>query len=216
MDGNKLANLKVLVAALAVAGLMGGCASREWVRDYVKQQTGPIQSDTEARTSQLDSKIGLVDSRVTLVSSETSEARKVADEGVRKADGANVRLSQAMAQRDKVALVDKTVLRFRVDSDALSKTDRKALDAVKEKLAGNPTYTAHIIGEADRPGSERYNEALSSRRAEEVRRYLAESDEASLLQRIDVLPAGEDLAPSKKADPQHRAVTIAIYKPAYE
>jgi outer membrane protein OmpA-like peptidoglycan-associated protein len=197
--------------ALLVAGVslaLSGCATQDWVRNFVKEQNAPV----EARLQQ-------VDSRLSQVASDTAEARKAADEGVRKADDANNRILQAIAAQQKLKPVDSIALRYSVDAFKLQPKQTKVLDGVKETLAKNPTYTVHIVGEADKPGPEGYNEALSWRRAEQVHRYLAAKNNGSngtMLHRISSIGAGNELAPSKGPDPEHRQVTVAIFKPAME
>jgi outer membrane protein OmpA-like peptidoglycan-associated protein len=194
----------LLVASVSLG--LAGCATEDWVKTYVKGQNAPI----EARLQQ-------VDSRVTQVASDTAEARKTADEGVRRADSVNNRITQAIAAQQKLTPVDSIVLRYKTDQFKLQPRQTKALDGVKETLANNPTYTVHIVGEADKPGAESHNDVLSLQRAAQVQRYLASNNgKGETLHRISAIGAGEELATSRGPDPEHRQVTVAIFKPSME
>ena len=214
---------RMLATALAVAGVglaLSGCvATQDWVKTYVRDQNASIESklrQSDSRLSQLDARVSQVDGRVSDVATQTADARRVADEDAAKANAVDNRVTQAIASHEQLLLVESTPLQFRTGAHALRPEHRKALDRVKQVLSQNPTYTAQIIGEADKPGSEDYNLKLSLLRAQEVQKYLAEGSEGAMLHRIDVLGVGEDLAPSRKADREHRQITVAIYKPIVE
>ena len=61
---------------------------------------------------------------------------------------------------------------FDTESAALSARAQGKLDAAAEVLARHPGLKVEIAGHADSRGPEEYNQALSERRAEAVRRYL--------------------------------------------
>lgn len=61
---------------------------------------------------------------------------------------------------------------FDTESAALSARAKEKLDAAAEVLARHPELKVEIAGHADSRGPEDYNQALSERRAEAVRRYL--------------------------------------------
>lgn len=127
------------------------------------------------------------------------------------------RLQQVIDVQGKLTPVDSIVLRYRTDQFKLQPGHAKALDGVKETLANNPAYTVHVIGEADKPGAESYNEVLSRRRAAQVQRYLAANNgNGEMLHRISAIGAGDELATARGPDPEHRQVTVAIFKPSME
>src|SRR5206468_2723128 len=124
--------------------------------------------------SQLDGRVTQVDGRVTQVAAQTTDARKVADDGVRRSTAVNTRVSQAIADRNKREQVDVSSVQFGSGKYALLPEHKEALDKVYDLLAKNPTYTADVVGQADQQGGKKDNYMLSWRRTEHVRRYLAE------------------------------------------
>jgi outer membrane protein OmpA-like peptidoglycan-associated protein len=64
---------------------------------------------------------------------------------------------------------------FGFDSDVVLPTARRLLDQSASILIRNPDLQVEIAGHADTRGSERYNDALSLRRAEAVRQYLEQA-----------------------------------------
>ena len=71
-----------------------------------------------------------------------------------------------------------------IRSDAAAK-----LTGVQDILGANPELLVRIVGHADSTGGEQYNLALSLRRAESVRRYLAE--QGISMTRMDISGRGE-------------------------
>src|SRR5258706_5925204 len=103
----------LLVASVSLG--LPGCATEDWVKNYVGEQNAPIAS-----------RLQQVDSRVTQVASETAEARKTADEGVRRADSVNNRITQAIAAQQKLTPVDSIVLHYKTDQFKLQPGQTKA------------------------------------------------------------------------------------------
>src|SRR3977135_3576933 len=90
-----LGGTALLGAALGLTGCgtegrspFGVFATEEYVRNYVREQNAPIEAA-----------VVKVDDRVTQVAGQTAEARKVADDGVRRATAADTRVTQALASR---------------------------------------------------------------------------------------------------------------------
>ena len=181
-------------------GPFGIVATEEWVRNYVREQNAPMQ----ARVAQ-------VDGRVAQVAGQTTEARKVADDGVRRATAADTRLTQALANRYQRTLVETVSLRYETNQYLLTSDHTTILARVLKVLVDNPTYTADIVGYTDAAGSKKANDQLSWRREEVVRRYLTEK--APVLHRISFIGLGEDKADGPKRDAADRQVTIAIFRP---
>jgi outer membrane protein OmpA-like peptidoglycan-associated protein len=206
------------LAALLVSGSLGlaGCsadggspfgifATEDWVRNQMKEQN-----------AQIDARMAKLDARLSQVAAQTGEARKVADEGVRKADAANSRLTEDMANRNNRTMVEAKTLQFATGKFSLQPAQKQTLDEVYAVLSKNPTYTADIVGQADRQGKKADNSLLSWRRTEHVRRYLTEK--GNVLHRVSFIGMGEDLAemPARQTESQadFRQVTITVYKPA--
>jgi outer membrane protein OmpA-like peptidoglycan-associated protein len=188
----------------------GVFATEEWVRNRDREQEDRLQ----AALAKIDSRLAQHDTRLTQVTAQTGEARKVADEGIRKADAVNGRLSQSLADQQKRVLVESTSLQFATGKFGLQPDHVKSLDEVYEKLTQNPTYTADIVGQADARGAKQDNSLLSWRRTEHVRRYLAEK--GGVLHRISFIGMGEDMANGPKTEAEHRRVNVVIFRPISE
>ena len=165
----------------------GIVATEDWVKNYVRTQTTPIET-----------KVGQVS--------------LVADDGVKRATAADARVTQALANRYKRTTVETVQLRYRSGQFALLPEHKTTLARVLKSLADNPTFTADIVGYTDAAGTNAANDQLSWRREEVVRRYLVES--APLLNRISFIGLGEDKADGPKNDAADRQVSIVIYRPA--
>ncbi len=63
---------------------------------------------------------------------------------------------------------------FEYDSAMLTSESRKLLDVIASNLARYPRLRVEMQGHTDSAGSNRYNQALSQRRAESVRMYLVD------------------------------------------
>lgn len=90
---------------------------------------------------------------------------------------------------------------FDFDKSDLRADALPVLDRVVALLAAFPARSAVIGGHTDAKGGDAYNEALSQRRAESVRRYLAERDAAAHARRYDVHGYGERRPVAPNAHP---------------
>jgi outer membrane protein OmpA-like peptidoglycan-associated protein len=208
-------------AALGLAGCaadggspLGIFATEEWVRNYVREQNATIEfkvAQVDDRVTRVDGRVTQVDGRVTQVAGQTTEARKVADDGARRATAADMRLTQALADRYKRTLVETVALRYAPNQFMLTSDHTTTLARVLKVLEDNPTYTLDIIGYTDASGSKTANNQLSWRREEVVRRHLTEK--APVIHRISFIGLGEEKADGPKTDAADRQVTIAIYRP---
>ena len=81
---------------------------------------------------------------------------------------------------EKLSLASEVLFAF--DSATLREEGKRELDALAQRIAGASLEGIAAIGYADRIGSGKYNQGLSEKRAEEVKRYLAfKGVDASLL-----------------------------------
>jgi outer membrane protein OmpA-like peptidoglycan-associated protein len=107
------------------------------------------------------------------------------------------------------------VVHFALDSSTLAPESRRVLDGVVAVLRDHPHVTVALEGYADPRGNVDYNRALSARRAESVRRYLAAAD--STLDRVTIAAFGgdrrESSESSKHAFARDRRVTVQFYAP---
>lgn len=135
------------------------------------------------------------------MAADSVERVRVAELAVRaRADSVErVRLAVAAAARDsseKVAAKTaelsqelKTLVHFDVGASALQADGRDALDRKVLILVANPAVRLQITGATDDRGSDAYNQALGTRRAVAVRRYLV--SKGIDLARLDEASSGE-------------------------
>ncbi|MCB2407373.1 OmpA family protein [Hymenobacter sp. BT178] len=62
-------------------------------------------------------------------------------------------------------------VRFKTNSTVLERSSYPTLNKIAQALKDHPEYSLRIIGHADSRGTDEYNQGLSERRAESVKRY---------------------------------------------
>src|SRR5829696_5073802 len=147
MNGKRDRLQRTLLAALLGGAVLGlsGCAAdggstfgvfatEDKVRNDEKRQTDALM----ARIQAVDSRVTEVDGRVTQVAAQTAEARKIASDGVSKANAVDTRLTRTIADVQKRTLVEATALQFGSGKFALDGDQMKALDGVYDMLVKNP------------------------------------------------------------------------------
>lgn len=164
--------------ALIVAGgmLSAGCATRNFVRNYVEGQTAPQR---EAITK-LNGDVATV--RVT---ADSANARSLAaEQSARQAldeAAASRRLASKIASGElKYNVVQSDEIRFAFNKFALDQVSSAKLDELATLLEQHPRYVLEITGNTDNIGNDRYNLRLGEERAETVRRYLNDTHHVPL------------------------------------
>lgn len=175
-------------AVLAIMALMAlttsGCATKEYVHEYVQGQIKPVQdrlTSLEQRADngerRMNAQLGTVGVRLdqaeaTLKAHDTriAAASKTAQEALDRAVAAG-KLAEGKLLYEVVLTQD--TLRFATEKADLSKTAKVALDefAARIKAEGKPVFI-EIQGHTDSRGSAAFNERLGLMRAEAVRSYL--------------------------------------------
>lgn len=190
---SKLA-LAMVVAAVATAG----CATKDYVHEYVGGQVAPVNKRldgldgrvsaneasaragmqdltrrADASDSALKDHAALIDgaSRTAQEASSTAkEASNTAKEALDRAKTAG-KLAEGKLLYEVVMTDDS--LQFSLEGNDLSKATKQQLDAFADKLkAENRNVYLEIQGHTDATGGEAYNLKLGEQRAEMVRRYL--------------------------------------------
>jgi peptidoglycan-associated lipoprotein len=149
----------VLLGVLVLSGLLvWGCASTS----FVKKRTQEIEDKLKTETEQLNQKISAVDAKA-------DEAKKTADEAWQKAEEA----AKSRGYVDYKVAGERDV-NFDFDKYDLTKIAKDILDEVGNMMQQKPGLILEIEGHTDNVGPDAYNVILGNKRAESVRRYLAD------------------------------------------
>lgn len=227
--------VRMSVVIPAVVLLVSGCATRNWVREYVApkeveldQRIGKVEGKVGEETQRIDQRVDKTEARVTEgtqrlegmtgrmttletavgeVREEAKVARARADTGVTKADETNTRLTRLWESRTKRSLVDTVEVPFRFDRWDLSDRSATALVGLAKELKGNEKLAVELEGYTDPVGDAKYNIELSQRRVETVRRFLVKQGVEQ--PRIHAIGLGPSLDPATPKDKKRR-VTVKL------
>lgn len=176
-----------LTAVLLLGLASTGCATKDYVHEYVQGQLKPVQerlASLEQRSDRSDAGLKRTDAQVSALSGRLDQAEatlkshderitavsKTAQEALDRALAAG-KLAEGKLLYEVVMTHD--TLRFPPDGVQLSAEARAALDefATRIKAEGKPVFI-EIQGHTDSRGEAAYNERLGLQRAEAVRNYL--------------------------------------------
>lgn len=187
-------DMKNLVTGLVVMGFLGGCASKEYVHEYVQGQLKPVQE----RTNNLDTRLGNAESTQRASAAGVESIQRKLDETIitlkvhadrlakNEADIAQISrtaqdaLDRAMAAgklaEGKMAyevVLSEDKVKFPAGKAALNKQAMEALDAFAAQLKseGRGVYV-EVQGHTDSRGEQAANQRLGQQRADAVRDYL--------------------------------------------
>ncbi len=190
--------MKLILSLATISLLLSGCATREYVHEYVQTQLNPVTARAgalESRANAADAAIQAnttalveaskkVDSAVSEIQvtlkvhadrlakneSDIAQLSKTAQDAVERASAAG-KLAQGKLVYEVVLSDDK--LKFGPNKSALSKDAEAALAEFSGKLKGdNKNVFIEIQGHTDSTGEAAPNLKLGEARAEAVRRYL--------------------------------------------
>jgi outer membrane protein OmpA-like peptidoglycan-associated protein len=182
---------KFALALIATALVTTGCATKDYVHEYVDGQVKPVNK-------RMDGVEGRVSANEAAAQAGIQELNRRADgnEVALKDHAASIEGASRMAQEasttakealDRAKLAGKLAegklihevvmsddsLQFALEGNELSKEAKQQLDAFADKLkAENRNVYIEIQGHTDASGGEAYNLMLGEKRAEMVRRYL--------------------------------------------
>jgi len=151
-----------LLSLLVLFGLLAwGCASTS----MVKKRTQEIEDMTKANKAQIDQ----LEQKVSAADAKAEEAKKTANEAWQKAE-------EAARSRGYVGykVIGEREVNFDFDRYDLIKTAKDILDEVGSMMQQQPGLILEIEGHTDNMGPDVYNVILGNKRAESVRRYLAD------------------------------------------
>jgi len=227
----RLASL-ILCGGVAVLG--SACATKGFVQEQVSatesklteratlqetklRETADRAGESRQAIDVADQRLNGLDLRVGDVSARTSSAEKQAELAMGAARDAEARLSQRLASRNRLRLLDTKFVYFDSAQTEIRSQDVNELEDVAKALTADPNAILELQGFADSRGSDRYNRELARERVEAVMRYLVQRHgvEVRQLRAISmgkvVLGAGEKASPDALA--RTRRVDIRLFAP---
>lgn len=177
-----------ITMGILAAFALGGCASKDYVHEYVDGQVAPVNNkvksldgrvagtesglkETSGQLGSLNGRVGGMEGTLKDHDGRIVHASKTAQEALERAI-ASGRLAEGKFVYE-TTLSDATTLGFALENDDLSKATKAALDAFAAKLKReNKGVFIEIQGHTDTTGGAAYNLRLGEERAEAVRRYL--------------------------------------------
>jgi outer membrane protein OmpA-like peptidoglycan-associated protein len=217
---------------------MGGCATKDYVHEYVDGQIAPVNSQVKSldgrvsatetgvkeasngvgaingRLNGIDGRIGATENTLKDHDGRIGSASKTAQEALERAIAAG-KLAEGKFVYE-ATLSDATTLAFKLEGNELSEPTKKALDEFAAKLKSeNKNVYVEIQGHTDTTGDEAYNLKLGAERAEAVRRYLNMKGGIAL-HRMSVISYGES-APvtsnkTRAGREQNRRVVLVVLR----
>lgn len=151
-----LLSLLVLFSFLA-----WGCASTS----FVKKRTQEIKDMAKANQAQIEQ----LDQKISAADAKAEEAKRTANDAWKKAEEA----AKARGYVDYQVIGEREV-NFDFDRYNLTKTAKDILDELGSMMQQKPELVLEIEGHTDNIGPDAYNAILGKKRAESVRRYLAD------------------------------------------
>ena len=195
---NRLAILTVLMSLIVLGS--AGCATKKYVRNRVSERVTPLENRTgelEESSRRNTQDLGRLSSDVTDVRGRADRAQAQADAALGRAGEANTRVTGAeqsvndlRTNLDNYALQNTAAVHFKFDSYQLTPEARESLDHLASQIKDRENFVLEIQGFADWVGSDAYNNQLTQKRADSVRRYLAEQHNIPLF-RMHILGFGE-------------------------
>jgi outer membrane protein OmpA-like peptidoglycan-associated protein len=200
----------------------------------IESRVTPVETrvtTTEGRVDTAETRITAAEQNAQRLSGQLEELAAVANTARGGAKAAQETADQALAAskansadiqatNDRISQIDNYEARqniavnFRVNSAVLSAEAKAALDEIAAQAKNEKGYLIQVTGYASADGGKNANRTLSERRAEAVRRYLAENHDIPLHRMINPFGFGE-LKPVAENDTregrkQNRRVEVAI------
>lgn len=188
-----------LVCLLAFLG-SSACATKKYARNRINERVTPLENRTgelEETSRRNTQDIGRISQDITDVRGRADRAQVQADAAIARAEEASTRassveqsLSDIRANLDRYALQDTAKVNFKFDSFELTPETQSALDRLASQIKDRSNFILEIEGFADGKGTDQYNNELTAKRADAVRRYMAEHHNIPLF-RMHVIGLGK-------------------------
>jgi outer membrane protein OmpA-like peptidoglycan-associated protein len=203
-----------IVLSLIAVIFAGGCATKKYARNRVNERLTPLEyrtgelEETSRRNSQDISRLATditdVRGRADRAQAQADAANNRADQASRRAGSVEQAVSDLRTNLDKYRVQTTATINFAFNSFELSPEAQTALDQLAGRIKDRNNFLLEIEGFADSKGADSYNNQLTAKRADAVRRYLAERFDISLF-RMHVLGMGELGAVADNATSEGRA-----------
>src|SRR5262245_35884978 len=191
----------ILIALMAFVVFSSvGCATKKYVRNRISERVTPLENRTgelEETSRRNTQDIARLSTDLTDVRGRTDRAQSQADTALSRAEEANTRVTGAeqsvndlRTNLDNYAVQSTAAVHFRFNQYQLTPEARAQLDQLAGQIKDRDNFVLEIQGFADAIGSDSYNNQLTQKRADSVRRYLAEQHSIALY-RMHILGFGE-------------------------
>ncbi len=149
----------VVLIMVSLSGILAwGCASTS----SVKKRTKEVEDMAKANRAQLEQ----LDAKLSATDAKADDALSAATKALRKAEEAAGYVNyQVIGERD---------VNFDFNRYDLTKIAQDILDEIGATMQQRPALILEIEGHTDNIGSDAYNEVLGEKRAENVKRFLAD------------------------------------------
>lgn len=192
--------LPILILAVVCIFAIGGtgCATKKYVRQTVNERVTPLEGrtqeleetvrrntgDIKSLDERLTKEIAGVDAKADRAQ-QTAEAanqnalvaQTAANAAANRAEEVNSNVENLRSNLDKYTLLTTASVRFKTNQSELDDEDKAELDRLALEAKNHQGYILEIQGFTDSRGGSAKNDALSDRRAESVKRYLAKQHE---------------------------------------
>ena len=219
------ARVTMVVVPAALALLVSGCATKNFVREMVgkseqemEQRVGTVNErvvtvegrlgEESQRVARVEGQLTGVETKVGQVGEQAKAAQTRADAAFGRADEVDSRLTRLWNNRNKRQLVETVHVQFGFDRADLTDGAQTALLTIIKELKANPALTVELEGYTDQSGPKDYHVGLSQRRVESVRRYLIE--QGAELPRIHSVGLGPLSGGKGEEGAKQRRVTVKL------
>lgn len=207
--------LTISIVLMTVAVLSSaGCATRKYARNQISERVTPLEHRTgelEETSRRNTQDIGRLSTDITDARGRADRAQSQADAALTRADEANSRVTGAeqsvsdlRTNLDNYVLQSTASIHFKFDSFELTPEAKESLDQLASQIKDRENFILEIQGFADWIGSDAYNNQLTQKRADAVRRYVAEQHNIALF-RMHVLGFGKIRPVADNKTPEGRA-----------
>ncbi len=192
----KLTKIVLTMAALA---LLTGCASK----GFVEEQIRASESRTSAQLTDVSGKASSMETDIEQLKDLSRQLSEKTDMAINQAKGF-----------ENYQILWQGEVNFDFDSFDITPISEQTLTEVGEKLKEHAEALVELIGHTDQTGSNTYNLLLGDKRAESVKRFLADNFGISLY-RMFTLSYGKqkplELPDQANANHKNRRVKIVVW-----